>query len=50
MHGIQLELAQSTYLASEAPPFFYDADKASGLRGTIQTLLARIEAVALGLK
>jgi formiminoglutamase len=50
VHGIQLELAQSTYLTSEVPPFAYDADKANSLRGTLQTLLARIETVALGLK
>lgn len=50
VHAIQMELAQSTHLASEAPPFAYDAAKASRLRDHLKTILERIEAVALGLK
>lgn len=46
VHGIQMELAQSTYLATEAPPFAYDADKAEALRGQLKMLLERIETVA----
>lgn len=38
LHAIQMELAQSTYLTEEAPPWAFDAEKADGLR----RLLARI--------
>ena len=46
VHAIQMELAQSTYLATEAPPFTYDAEKATKVRVHLKTLLTRIEAVA----
>ncbi|PWL35084.1 MAG: N-formylglutamate deformylase [Marivita sp. XM-24bin2] len=38
-HAIQMELAQSTYLASEAPPWTYDAPRAARLRAHLKTLL-----------
>lgn len=46
MHAIQMELAQSTHLASEIPPFAYDPDKAENLRVHLKTLLERIEDIA----
>ena len=50
VHAIQMELAQSTHLATEAPPFAYDAAKADRLRIHLKDILTRIEQVALGLK
>lgn len=47
VHAIQMELAQATHLSSETPPFAYDAAKAQRLRPHLQTLLQRIEAIAL---
>lgn len=46
VHAIQMELAQSTHLASEAPPFAYDDAKAAKLRVTLKTILERIAALA----
>jgi N-formylglutamate deformylase len=43
VHAIQMELAQSTHLASEAPPFAYDAAKADGLRETLAAMLAALD-------
>ncbi len=42
VHAIQLELAQSTYLASETPPFSYDDVKADKLRVHLKTMLHKI--------
>ena len=50
IHAIQMELAQSTYLATEAPPFALDLAKAGDLRLVLATLLTRIEALASTLK
>jgi N-formylglutamate deformylase len=50
VHAIQMELAQSTHLASEGPPFAYDPVKAERLRTHLKTILERIESVALDLK
>lgn len=50
VHAIQMELAQATHLATEAPPFAFDADKAGRLRVHLKTLLDRIEQIAFGLK
>jgi formiminoglutamase len=50
VHAIQMELAQSTHLATETPPFAYDAEKAKHLRTHLKTMLTRIEAIALDLK
>lgn len=43
VHAIQMELAQSTHLASEVPPFAYDAAKADGLRETLAAMLAALD-------
>jgi N-formylglutamate deformylase len=50
VHAIQMELAQSTHLATETPPFDYDRAKADRLRAHLKTLLERIEATAFDLK
>jgi N-formylglutamate deformylase len=42
VHAIQLELSQSTYLVSEAPPFTYDTAKAGQLRVHLKTMLETI--------
>jgi len=47
VHAIQMELAQRRYLASEAPPFDYDEDRAGRLRETLRKILIAIEEVAL---
>ncbi|SIQ87667.1 formiminoglutamase [Rhizobium sp. RU20A] len=49
VHAIQMELAQATHLVTEAPLFAYDTTKAARLRGTLQTLLKRLEDTALRL-
>ena len=49
VHAIQMELAQITYLATEAPPFAYDTGKAEALRVHLKAVLRRIEAVAFEL-
>lgn len=46
VHAIQMELAQSTHLAAEAPPFAYDEEKAARLRPHLGAILARIAALA----
>ena len=43
IHAIQMELAQSTYLSSEAAPFAYDGPKANAIRRHLKTLHERIE-------
>ncbi|MBY3127414.1 N-formylglutamate deformylase [Rhizobium laguerreae] len=50
VHAIQMELAQSTHLETEAPPFAYDAAKADRLRVHLKNILVRIEQIAPGLK
>jgi N-formylglutamate deformylase len=50
VHAIQMELAQSTHLATEAPPFAYDETKADKLRAHLASILSRIEQIALDLK
>jgi len=50
VHAIQMELAQSTHLASEAPPFAYDETKAAALRITLAAILERLAALAPELK
>lgn len=44
LHAIQMELAQATHLATEAPPFAYDAEKAARLRPVLGRILARLDA------
>ena len=46
VHAIQMELAQSTHLASEAPPFAYDEGKAEALRVPLKEILTRLAALA----
>jgi len=46
VHAIQMELAQSTHLATEAPPFAYDPGKAASLRPVLAALLARLAGIA----
>ncbi|MDH7809856.1 MULTISPECIES: N-formylglutamate deformylase [unclassified Rhizobium] len=49
VHAIQMELAQSTHLTTEAPPFAYDDAKATKLRIHLKDILTRIETTALTL-
>lgn len=41
-HAVQLEIAQATHLASEAPPFDYDPDRAEPLRAVLARILDRL--------
>ena len=50
VHAIQMELAQSTYLAAEAPPFTYDPARSGTLRPHLQAILQHIEQTAYRLK
>jgi N-formylglutamate deformylase len=45
-HAIQMELAQSTYLAQEAAPWTYDPAKAARVRVQLQTILTTLAALA----
>ncbi|MEP4031094.1 N-formylglutamate deformylase [Roseibium polysiphoniae] len=46
VHAIQLELAQSTYLETEEPPFNYSQDRASSLRPYLQSILQDLNTIA----
>ena len=46
VHAIQMELAQSTHLATETPPFAYDAARAEALRVPLREILTRLAALA----
>ncbi|MFD2238415.1 N-formylglutamate deformylase [Aureimonas populi] len=50
VHTIQMELAQATHLASEAPPFAYDEAKGERLRAPLAMILQRLAALATELK
>lgn len=52
VHAIQMELTQSTYLASEAPPHAYDETRADRLRLHLSTILKALNdrAPSLGAK
>ena len=50
VHAIQMELAQSTHLQTETPPFAYDTAKADRLRVHLRDILVRIEQIAPDLK
>ncbi len=50
IHAIQMELAQSTHLSTEAPPFAYDAAKANQLRGHLRAILETLETLAPSLR
>ncbi len=47
IHAIQMELAQSTYLAAEAPPWDYDSTAADSLRPLLARMLGRLAHLAL---
>lgn len=49
VHAIQMELAQSTHLSTETPPFAYDEARAARLRIHLKDILTRIESSALTL-
>ena len=49
MHAIQMELAQSTYLRAEAPPWTYDEEKAARLRGHLGAMLRALRDAAIQL-
>ncbi len=49
LHAIQMELAQSTHLAAEAPPFAYDPAKADRLRRHLGAILATLQDLASSL-
>lgn len=49
VHAIQMELTQSSHLATEAPPFAYDDVKAARLRAHLADVLQAIEKTALSL-
>jgi formiminoglutamase len=42
VHAIQMELAQSTYLSAEAPPWDYDAERAGRIRAVLGDILTRL--------
>jgi formiminoglutamase len=46
LHAVQMELAQSTHLATEAAPFAYDDAKAARLRVHLKTILETLAALA----
>ncbi|MBD9524467.1 N-formylglutamate deformylase [Ensifer sp. ENS02] len=46
VHAIQMELAQSTHLAAEAPPFAYDSGRADRIRPRLKDILTSLERVA----
>lgn len=46
IHAIQMELAQSTYLVEEAPPWTYDKTKATRLRGHLRRILSTLADLA----
>lgn len=50
VHAIQMELAQSTHLAAEEPPFALDATRSALLRKPLGAILNRIETIAFDLK
>lgn len=50
IHTIQMELAQSTYLAAECPPWEYDEEKASTLRHRLSHILMTLDAFAPSLR
>jgi N-formylglutamate deformylase len=50
VHAIQMELAQSTYLAAEAPPFAYDEARAEALREPLRDILHALADLAPSLR
>ncbi len=49
-HAIQMELAQATHLATEAPPFAYDEARAERLRPHLRAILQALETLAPSLR
>lgn len=49
-HAIQMELAQSTHLTTESPPFAYDAGKADRLRPILSRILHTLADLAPSLR
>ena len=49
VHAIQMELSQGRYLATETPPFEYDAERAKILRTVLRGLLGEMESAAMKL-
>jgi formiminoglutamase len=45
VHAIQMELAQSTHLRSERPPFAFDSAKADDLRQTLKAVLQKLDVI-----
>jgi formiminoglutamase len=43
VYAIQMELAQSTHLRSEGPPFEFDPEKAAVMRGTLGAILDALD-------
>jgi formiminoglutamase len=50
LHAIQMELAQSTYLQTEAAPWAYDAEKSARLRVHLTSILTKLAELAPTLK
>ena len=50
VHAIQMELAQSTYLANETVPFEYDDAKARLIRIHLSVVLKSLESAAYQLR
>jgi formiminoglutamase len=50
VHAVQMELAQSTHLESEAPPFAYDEANSGRLRIHLGAILKHLEEIALSMK
>lgn len=48
VHAIQMELAQSTHLAAEQPPYAYDPPRAERLRDHLRKILAAVDDFARG--
>ena len=46
-HAIQMELAQSTYLAAESAPWTYDHARADALRPHLKEILTALKALVL---
>jgi len=50
VHAIQMELAQSTYLSTQTPPWEYDTASADRLRAHLKTILTDLAKLAITLK
>lgn len=46
IHAVQMEMAQSVYLAAEAPPWTYDPEKAGNIRIHLAQIMAALTAAA----